>query len=306
MSPKGRPWIFGEVLFDRFPDGSEVLGGAPFNVAWNLRGLGLNPLLLSRVGADPLGDRILAAMDAFGLDSSGIQRDAAHPTGTVEVELRDGEPRFDIVADRAYDYIAATDRVAESGHATADPGMIYHGSLALRGRQSSETIHRLVAQEQTREDPAEVFFDVNLRSPWWDHARLEGWIQGADHLKLNEDELESVVPEAGSIAERARDLLSRTRVQSLFVTRGARGARAFTAAGEESDTRASAEVSVVDTVGAGDAFASVLMVGILSDWPLQTALQRAREFAEAVVGIRGATTLDPDFYSRVRASWSDA
>ena len=66
-----RPLIFGEVLFDRFPDGSEVLGGAPFNVAWNLRGLGQDPLLVSRVGKDELGDRILDAMDGFGLDEIG-------------------------------------------------------------------------------------------------------------------------------------------------------------------------------------------------------------------------------------------
>ena len=30
-----RPVVFGEVLFDCFPDGSRVLGGAPFNVAWH-------------------------------------------------------------------------------------------------------------------------------------------------------------------------------------------------------------------------------------------------------------------------------
>ena len=41
------PVVFGEVLFDCFPDGSAVLGGAPFNVAWHLHGMrqrqGLRP-----------------------------------------------------------------------------------------------------------------------------------------------------------------------------------------------------------------------------------------------------------------------
>ena len=81
MSLTGRPLIFGEVLFDRFPDGSEVLGGAPFNVAWNLCGLGRAPLLMSRVGEDERGDRILGAMREFGMDCGGIQRDPEHPTG---------------------------------------------------------------------------------------------------------------------------------------------------------------------------------------------------------------------------------
>lgn len=45
-----RPAIIGEVLFDRFPDGTQVLGGAPFNVAWHLQGFGAKPLFVSCVG----------------------------------------------------------------------------------------------------------------------------------------------------------------------------------------------------------------------------------------------------------------
>jgi len=37
--------IFGEVLFDQFPDGQQVLGGAPFNVAWHLQAFGLHRVL---------------------------------------------------------------------------------------------------------------------------------------------------------------------------------------------------------------------------------------------------------------------
>ena len=56
------PMIFGEVLFDEFEDGSTVLGGAPFNVAWHLQGLGVSPLFISRVGQDNLGDQVLSGM----------------------------------------------------------------------------------------------------------------------------------------------------------------------------------------------------------------------------------------------------
>ena len=85
-----RPLIFGEVLFDAFPDGSRVLGGAPFNVAWHLRALGLDPLLVSRVGADGAGDEVLRAMHDWQLDVSGVQRDPNHPTGRVPVTLEGG------------------------------------------------------------------------------------------------------------------------------------------------------------------------------------------------------------------------
>ncbi len=86
------PVIFGEVLFDRFPDGNSVLGGAPFNVAWHLQAFGARPLLISSVGDDELGAEIRQTMQDWGMDDSGLQTDAAHPTGTVEVSFNAGEP----------------------------------------------------------------------------------------------------------------------------------------------------------------------------------------------------------------------
>ena len=50
--PRARPAVFGEVLFDCFADGTRVLGGAPFNVAWHLQAFGEAPLFVSRVGDD--------------------------------------------------------------------------------------------------------------------------------------------------------------------------------------------------------------------------------------------------------------
>jgi len=64
MTPDNQacPLIFGEVLFDQFEDGSSVLGGAPFNVAWHLQAFGLQPLLVSRVGDDSYGRCIRGEM----------------------------------------------------------------------------------------------------------------------------------------------------------------------------------------------------------------------------------------------------
>ena len=47
--------VFGEALFDCFPGGEQVLGGAPFNVAWHLQALGDQPIFISRIGNDRLG-----------------------------------------------------------------------------------------------------------------------------------------------------------------------------------------------------------------------------------------------------------
>ena len=91
------PIIFGEVLFDCFPDGSAVLGGAPFNVYAHLGRMGLDPLMITRVGEDERGNRLLAAMGERNLRTEGVQSDPSRFTGEVVVTIdEEGHPQFDI------------------------------------------------------------------------------------------------------------------------------------------------------------------------------------------------------------------
>ena len=131
-------------------------------------------------------------------------------------------------------------------------------------------------------------------------------MQSVRAVKLNHDELDRLAGSSAETGVQARELLEQTGAEALFLTRGSAGAEAFTRDGAHCQTRPAGPVPVVDTVGAGDAFSSVLILGILEDWPLQFMLDRAREFAEAVVGLRGATSTDPAFYSRFRTTWSPA
>ncbi len=286
--------IFGEVLFDRFPDGTEVLGGAPFNVAWNLRGLGHDPLLVSRVGDDELGGKVRAAMDAWGLDTAGLQVDPRRPTGTVEVTFVDGEPLYEIVPERAWDHIDAAEVPA-----APDVVRLYHGTLAARGEASRAALRAL------RERLAvPVFLDVNLRAPWWELGSVVDLARGADDVKLNRDELAALVPVSGRARDQARALASEWGARRIVVTRGPHGALAFEEGREVGSVRPARRYPVKDPVGAGDAFASVLLLGGSSGWPLATTLRRAQELAGRVVGLRGATTPEREVYDRVRQAWS--
>lgn len=286
--------VFGEVLFDRFPDGSEVLGGAPFNVAWNLQAFDVQPLLVSRVGKDRLGRRILGAMSEWGMDPAGMQVDEQRPTGTVEVALVGGEPSFDIVADRAYDGIdKASIPELPAGF------VLYHGSLACRSRQSRAALESLIHR-----GPESVFFDVNLRPPWWEPERVRRLLSTADEVKMNEEELERLAPGGGGRESRAAELLAGYGCDRLHITLGARGAITFGVRGGPFKVRPASETEVVDSVGAGDAFTSVLVLGRVRGWPLETTLERAQEFASGVVGLRGATTTERLFYERSRKAWN--
>ena len=93
-------------------------------------------------------------------------------------------------------------------------------------------------------------------------------------------------------------------LELVVVTRGAAGALAQTADGELLDILPTSAEKVVDTVGAGDAFASVTILGLSLGWQPRQALKRAQAVASAIVGIRGATVSDPAFYDPFLADWN--
>ena len=280
-------YIFGEVLFDHFPDGKRVLGGAPFNVAWHLQAFGLAPHFISRVGADAEGEAVLAAMRAWGMDTQAVQIDSQRPTGRVSVQIVDNEPSYDIVPDCAYDAIEAPAERPPAG------SLIYHGTLAIRSPISCQSLDSMI---QTTTAPL-VFLDVNLRPPWWDQAGVLQRVNSADWVKLNSHEL--LLLAGGS----APGWLTEYGLAGVIETRGAEGAQAWTSGGEHAAVRPDAAIELVDTVGAGDAFTAVAILGIISGWPLALTLERAQRFASLIVGRRGATVDERAFYAPLLEAW---
>lgn len=285
--------IFGEVLFDEFPDGQQVLGGAPFNVAWHLQAFGVAPLLLSRVGSDARGTAIKQAMQHWGLSCEGLQTDTQRPTGTVKISLQAGEPSYAILADQAYDAIEVAARDEQFNFS-----VLYHGTLALRSEQTRTAFQHVVARHAGK-----VFLDVNLRQPWWTLALLQQCLARADWVKLNQDELQQIPLAPGDINARMLQLQSDFSLETVIVTLGAQGALALTPQQTFIYVAPSAELSVVDTVGAGDAFSAVLLLGLHLDWPLELSLERAQTFASALVTQRGATVHDVSFYQQFKCDW---
>ncbi len=292
-SYEARPIIYGEALFDCFPDGKAVLGGAPFNVAWNLQAFGLRPLFISRLGNDRPGQQIRAAMQDWGMDLGGLQTDPEHPTGTVQIRIENNEPGFHILPEQAYDYIDS-----RSLPALETASLLYHGSLILRAPVSAQTLQTLRAKSALP-----VFLDVNLRSPWWDHETVHASMRNARWIKLNESELNTLAPGDPPLHHQARELQNKTRAELVIVTRGERGTLVYSADGHVEEIVPQQRIEVVDTVGAGDAFASVMITGLLRNWPLSLSLARAQAFASAIVGQRGAISRKMDFYRPFIEEW---
>jgi fructokinase len=245
------------------------------------------------VGDDALGQQVLAAMQAWGMDCSGMQVDHAHATGVVEVTLDQGEPRYHIVESQAYDFIAVEQLPRIRGDS-----LLYHGSLASRSAASAGALTEL-----KRLLRGKVFVDINLRAPWWDRQQALQMLADARWIKLNAEELATLLPlvvdEEARIAALLHDALD-----YAVVTRGDRGASAIVARGRQRHELRPGATSVIDAVGAGDAFCSVLILGEMRQWPLPLTLQRAQQFASAIVGMRGATPRDMRFYHPYNVDWT--
>ncbi len=293
MSNNHNIHVFGEVLFDHFPDGSRVLGGAPFNVAWHLQAFGQSPRFISRIGDDPPGYEIAALMDAWGMSREALQTDCEHPTGSVRVMIQDGEPHYEIVADCAYNFIDG--KLLEE---KSTEGILYHGSLAVRNPVARAALQAAKARHQGK-----IFIDVNLRPPWWERETLLPLLHEADWVKLNEAELAELCPGYADLEPAMQLFCARFNLETLIVTRGPKGAVAYDRQQPFVTVKPPVNTTVVDTVGAGDAFAALLLLGLNKQWPLEVTLERAQAFACALVGRRGATVADREFYRVFSASW---
>lgn len=284
------PVIIGEVLFDCF--GADcTLGGAPFNVAWHLQGFGLAPRFVSRVGEDALGAEVFARMDDWGMDSRWVGRDADHPTGRVAVSVVDGQPSYEILPGQAYDYIAPPTALGDCADS-----LFYHGSLAARSEVTRATLLGLRAAFAGR-----VFVDINLRAPWWSPDSLWPLMLDAAWLKLNDDEAARLV-EGGDGSRLARE----RRAGQVILTRGAEGADVYDGQGHLQHIVPPPVVDLIDTVGAGDAFSAVVVLGLIEGWAWPVVLGRAAAFAARVCGWRGALSDDRAIYEEIVREWRGA
>jgi fructokinase len=296
-----RPLIVGEVLFDCFPGGVNKLGGAPFNVAWHLRALGLDPLLLSAVGNDEAGDAVLEAMSSWGLDTSGVGRAEGLPTGRVNVELDGGTPTYTIESASAWDAIGLMGCL--EGAREGAFSLLYHGSLALRDERTRSTVVALRKALAGR-----ILVDLNLREGWWTPEIVDTALSGTSLLKINDAELDALDVQDGAtlraaVAARAARVGERRAIHEIVVTQGAEGVSALFMSASLSLPASPLPGTRADTVGAGDAFTAILILGRDKGWPDDVTLRRASDFAARVCTIEGAVSRDTAFYETLEQEW---
>lgn len=307
----GTTVVFGEALVDDFATG-QVVGGAPFNVARHLAAFMAPSLMITRIGEDRNGESVRAEFERFAMSQAGLQRDAIEETGRVLVERTPKGHRFVIVPNQAYDYIER--EAALKALAGVTPAAIYFGTLAQRNERSRGTLQALLSATQGKQ--AIRFLDLNLRDGQVGERTVFHALHAADIAKVNEEELQALFgwyfqlgpndpPMAADETRSAcAGLVQMFGLEALIVTLGHRGSVYFGRDGSTIDTRETpAPPFVIDTVGAGDAFSAIFLLGRMRGWPLALTLARANEFAGAICAIPGAVPRDLGFYDKWMARW---
>src|SRR5262249_13123281 len=176
----------GEVLWDVYPDGRKVAGGAPFNFAFHCHQLGHPAVIVSRAGDDELGRELRERVRELGLSDIYIQTDREHPTGTVQVTLDANKvPTYTITENVAWDYIEWDDKLESLAKSCR---AVCFGTLAQRFG-TPLAMERLINSVRERPLPGLVIFDVNLRGSYFRLENLAWGLSVSEWRKINSDEL---------------------------------------------------------------------------------------------------------------------
>ena len=273
----------GELLWDLLPSGPR-LGGAPANFASHASALGAETAVISRVGDDDDGRKLLTALQELGVSTEGVTMDPEHPTGTVEVSLgKDGQPEFTIHENVAWDHLCVTPGLLEMA-SSADA--VCFGSLGQRNAESRNAIRELVAATPGH---ALLVFDANLRQRFFTREILMDSLALSNVFKLSDSELPVIaglLDIGGDVRQQLESIRTSYQLRAVVYTRGADGS--ILTDGETWCDNPGIVTEVKDTVGAGDSFTCAVTMGMLAGWPLEWISETATEIAAYVCSQHGA------------------
>lgn len=256
--------VCGEALWDLFgePRGDGLafdarIGGSPFNVAVGLARLGLDAALFAGVSEDPLGQRLVAALEREGVATGWVVRRRNATTLSVVTLNSEGEPSYQFYGREAADRAIRDSDLPDFG---PEVWGLHAGSFSLAVEPVGSALLALFARERRRRllalDP-NVRLNVEPDRDLW-RERVAAFAGHADIVKASSGDLELLYPDLPDDGIAAGWLDAGAGL--VVITRAGDGAVAYTPAGRAAAPGRS--VDVVDTVGAGDSFQAALIAGL--------------------------------------------
>ena len=244
------------------------VAGAESNVACGLAHLGVRACWFSRVGEDPLGERLVRFVSARGVDTSRVVRDPEHPTGVFFKHREHGRTRVYYYRRGSAAAHLSTGDLATAPLAGVRAVHVTGVSLGLSAPIADTIAHLIHARAP---GGAQVSFDVNYRPGLWTPeeaaAPLLGAARAADIVLVGQDEAETLW--GTSTPEQVRELIEGPA--HLVVKDADRGATHVGPDGVRFEPAMRA--TVVEAVGAGDAFAAGFLAGLSQDEPPEACLR---------------------------------
>lgn len=261
---------YGEVLWDILPNQS-LPGGAPMNVAYHLKKLGHNPTLITKIGIDDYGKKLVNLLEKAGISTDFFSIDYKHSTGLVYAKPNEyNEVTYEIINPVAWDYIEWEDEFTDL---IAKSDFFVYGSLASRNKLSRETLYQLLDLANTK------VLAINLQAPHFNRSHVEYLLQKADILRMNMDELELITgwfSHFKNTIDRIQLIQDQFKIDTVIVTMGKNGAMVNNNGAVY--TQEAYNVKVTDTMGTGDAF----LAGFIHNLSKGNGIEQALRFASAM------------------------
>ncbi|ACC97924.1 Extracellular sugar kinase family [Elusimicrobium minutum Pei191] len=274
----------GEVLLDVFPGGAKM-GGAPANFAWYCSQYGSEAYIVSAVGNDTNGKRILRELKENGVSTKFVQICKSRPTGIVNVTLdKNSVPRYDIVKNVAWDNIEFTPELKKLAK-KAD--VICFGSLAQRSAKSRKTIESILKNAKKN---AVKIFDINIRQNYYSKMIIKSSLKQSTVLKISSEELPAAAKLfgfKGTVFEVCKSFLKKFKLDIVVLTKSEEGSSIITK-NNEYPHKAVKVKKLADTVGAGDSFSATFAHGFLKGVDFENLGAASNKVAAYITTKKGA------------------
>lgn len=259
-----RLFTIGEALIDFIPEEKGMklkevggfepqVGGAPANVAATHAILGGESFLLTQLGVDAFGDKILDTLEGTGVKTEYITRTREANTGLAFVSLDDtGNREFSFYRNPSADLLYHPSQI-EGVEFDADD--ILHFCSVDLVESDMKSSHEAAIGKMKRAGGT-IIFDPNIRLPLWEdkaayQKTVQSFIPMTDIIKVSDEEISFIT---GIEDEKeAISALFTGSVKVVIFTKGPDGSEVILKGGTKF-SHPGYTVSTVDTTGAGDAF----------------------------------------------------
>jgi len=263
------------------------LGGAS-NVANNLRSLGANVILLSLIGEDDKGDKIVSMLSGRGIDPSNLVRTNTYTTteklrvidnNNKQLIRLDFEKTADISGELEETFVSAFDRLIDSVS-----GIIV--SDYAKGVMSARFLQHLITKSNSLNKP--VFVDPKPKHK--DSYRQAFLITPNEKEAAEMADVTSITDDnSHEVGKKLQEELS----SNIVLTRGKKGMQVFYKADGVFDVPTKAE-EVFDVTGAGDTVISTIALACTSGADIEMACELANSAAHVVISKFGTETATTD------------